>query len=411
MQKAERNDIALPPITGFTFIGDPGCDGLGVEIMSIFNAACREASGDFILIGGDIVPEGTDRLYQNVINMVDSNIKTPVYMLAGNHDTMNYETYFGKKNYFLYDASLLLIVLDNSKRAFPQEALDLLRLAVQYERDNIVIAFHIPPPNRVTQNAVSTGEWDKIEGIISPIREKVKYILCGHIHSYFEDDINGIKLVASGGGGARIEEVPGVVAPYYHLVEFLLDASGNLRHFFKPITHTKASVPPPEVFKVLKDAYAGECMAYMRYRLYAEEAVKNNKPHAAKLFSAAADSEFFHARNFFYAMAGCKPPEEAIVESIEKEYNEVNRLYPHGEDAANRHEAGLAVYAFNDARAAEKVHLRLFNEAQKALADGSHDIPEGLYFTCVSCGYTLAGRQSKIRCPVCGAPVDKIQTV
>lgn len=407
MQKVEREDIALNHTQGFTFIGDPGCDGLGVETMSIFNAACHEAAGDFILIGGDIVPEGTGRLYQAVIDMVDSTIRKPVYMLVGNHDTMDYETYFGMKNYFMYDSRLLIVVLDNSGRTFSPETLDLLKRALRYERDNIVIAFHIPPPNSVSKNSVDKGEWAKVRDIIFPIRNKVKYIVCGHIHSYFEDDLDGIKLVASGGGGARIEKVEGVADPYYHSVEFSFDLSGNLCHAFKKVTYTKSPRPAAEVLDVLNGAYAGECMAYVRYRLYEEDAVKNNKPNLAKLFAAAAESEFRHARNFFHAMTGFRSWEEAVAYSIENEFDEVNSAYPSGRNVSKRHNAGLAAYAFNDARAAEKIHLRLFMEAKEMLVN-NNDIPEREYFTCTSCGYTITDDQDKTKCLICGAPSDKI---
>ena len=134
MQKADREDIKINPIKGFTFIGDPGCCGLGVEIMSIFNAALHESKGDFVLVGGDIVPNGTNRFYENVTAMVDQSIEKPIYMLAGNHDTLSYETFFGRKNYFLYNDKLLLIVLDNSGRAFSEETLAVLRRALVYER-------------------------------------------------------------------------------------------------------------------------------------------------------------------------------------------------------------------------------------------------------------------------------------
>ena len=410
MQKIERTDILLNPIKSFTFIGDPGCDGLGTEIMSIFNAACLEANGDFILIGGDIVPEGTDRLYKNVVNMLDSNITTPVYMLAGNHDTLDYEKYFGKKNYFIYDGKLLIIVLDNSKRAFTQEAHEVLSQAIKHECENIVITFHIPPPNSVSGNSVSNEEWDVIEKIIAPVRSKVKYVLCGHVHSYFEDDIDGIRLVASGGGGARIEEVDHVSPPYYHFVEFSFNADGSLKHTFKPVSFNVNMNKHEEVANALKSAYAGECMAYVRYRLFAEDAERDGKPHLAKLFLAAADSEFYHARNFFYAMGDFKPPYEAILDSINNESDEVNEVYVKGENISKKHKSGLAAYAFNDARMAETVHLRLFNEAKKSL-EVSEDIPNAEYYTCSSCGYTVGKAKSKVRCPVCGAPADKIYEV
>ena len=412
MQKIECEGIALEPISGFAVIGDPGCDGLGVEIMSVFNAACHEAAGDFILIVGDIVPDGTSRYYRNVVEMLDSAVDNPIYMLAGNHDTLDYETHFGKKDYFLYDSRLLLVVLDNSKRVFSQETLNLLKRALEYKRDNIILAFHIPPPNKVTRNSVSEEEWVKVRDIIAPVLGNVKYLICGHVHSYFEDDIGGIKLVASGGGGARIEDVTGVEAPSHHLVEFSFDPAGNLRHIFKPITYTMSSNTPTEVLDALKKAYTGECMAFVRYRLYAEEALRNNKPHLAKLFAAAADSEFYHARNFFYAMNGFKPLEEAISESIKNEYDEVNNIYLSGENISKHHSAGLAAYAFSDARAAERVHLRLFNEAKELLKQpGNCDISKIQYFTCTSCGYTLTDGQNKSACPLCGAPPDKIYAV
>ena len=411
MQKIEREDIELEPISGFTFIGDPGCDGLGAEIMSVFNAVCREATGDFVLIGGDIVPEGKNSFYKNVVDMVDMTIGKPFYMLAGNHDTLDYETYFGRKNYFLYDPKLLLVVLDNSKRTFPEEALDLLKQALEYARDNIVIAFHIPPPNRVTQNSVNIDEWLKVKTILEPVIDKVKYILCGHIHSYFEDDLDGIKLVASGGGGARMEEVDGLPMPYYHSVEFCFDHAGTLRHAFKSLSHSNVSGIEPQVLAALHNAYAGECMAFVRYRLYGEDALKNNNPGLAKLFFAASDSEFHHARNFFYAMNGFKSCKKAIAESIENEAEEVNNTYAKGATLSRKHKAGLAAYAFADARKAEIVHLRLFRKTEKLLGAGSSDIPERQYLTCTSCGYTTISTGSDPHCPVCGAPPDKFHHV
>ena len=407
MEKIERDNIEIGPIKGFTFIGDPGCDGLGVEIMSIFNAACLEAAGDFMLIGGDLVPNGTNRFYKNVVEMADAVIEKPVYILAGNHDTLDYEAFFGKKDYFLYNSNLLLIVLDNSRRVFSQETLDLLQRALKYERDNIVLAFHIPPPNKIIKNSVSTEEWDKVLQIISPFKEKIKYILCGHIHSYFEDEVDGIKLIATGGGGARIEEVEGIEAPYYHFVEFSFDSAYNLIYSRKPVSFSKASMIPPPVREAMENAFAGECQAYMRYRMYAEDALKNNKPGLAKLFKAASDSEFYHARNFFYAMHGFKPSMEAIAESIVNEGDEVNNIYLNALNLARQHGTGLAAYAFEDARSAETIHLRLFNEAEKNLT-AMPDIPEKQYHTCSSCGYTITDIDNAKFCPVCGAPLDKV---
>ena len=410
MVKITSEGNQIEAVSGFTFIGDPGCDGLGVEIMSIFNAAAYEAMGEFILVGGDIVPEGTARLYQNVVNMVDSSFTKPVYMLAGNHDTNDYEKYFGRKDYFLYNDKLLIVVLDNSKRSFSNETLELLSLALATERDNILLAYHIPPPNRITRNSVSADEWGKIENIIAPVRDKVKYVLCGHIHSYFEDDIGGIKLVATGGSGARIEDVEGIIPPYYHVVEFFFDKVGNLTHKFTPLKFDKLPGQPHEVTNALGEAFAGECLAHVRYRLYAEDAIKNEKPNLANLYLAASDSEFYHARNFFYALGSIKPTLNALTESINNETSEVNDEYVKGEQISKEQGSGLGAYAFNDARRAEMVHMRLFSDAKKVIETGD-DIADATYYTCSSCGYTLKNIDEKTRCIVCGAPRDKIYEV
>ena len=417
MEKVDREGIELNNVNSFSFVGDPGCDGLGVEIMSIFNAACREAKGDFLLIGGDIVPSGVNRFYENVIAMADAAVDKPIFMLAGNHDTLNYDAYFGRKNYFLYSSNLLLAVLDNSKRVFSEETLELLEHALVYERDNIVIAFHIPPPNIYTQNSVNAEEWEKILKIISPVKGKVKYILCGHLHSYFEDNVNGIKLIVTGGGGARLEEVPGIETPYYHFVEFSFDSQGRLRYICNPVSldlsgsqgspfNKTFNIAPP-VRDALEKAFAGECQAYIRYRLFAEDAAKNHKPGLAKLFMAASDSEFYHARNFYYAMYNIKSSSEAVSESVINEDHEVHTLYKDGVGLAQKHGAGLAAYAFEDARSAEGIHSRLFREAEGMLLSAS-DIPEKHYYTCTSCGYTITDISKISACPVCGAPLDKI---
>jgi len=411
MEKAETEAIKIGPIKGFTFVGDPGCCGLGVEIMSIFNTALHEAGGDFILVGGDIVPNGTNRFYESITAMVDRSINKPIYMLAGNHDTLSYENFFGRKNYFLYNDNLLLIILDDSGHEFSEETLTVLRRALEYKRENIVLAFHIPPVNRITKNSINEDEWQKVHKIIMPFRENIRYILCGHVHSYFEDDIDGIKLIGTGGGGARMDEIPGIETPYYHFVDFNFTSEGKLQHTLKFIGFKKnLPLHKQPVRDSLENAFAGESQAHVRYRIYAEDAIKNNKPGLAKLFMAAADSEYHHAKNFFYAMNEIKPVNELIASSADNENHEAQLLYPENAELAKKHNAGLAAYAFNDACEAEKVHLRLFREAQTVLAT-ENDIPLKHYLTCTSCGLTFIGGANFKFCPVCGAPIDKIVPV
>ena len=398
-------------LRSFSFIGDPGCDGLGTEIMSIFHLALHKAAGDIVLIGGDIVPNGSRHFYENVVDIVEGIAHKPVYMVCGNHDTDDYENYFGEKNYCIYSDSLLLAVLDNSKRSFSADALDMLARALEEHGGAAVIAFHIPPPNSVTGNSVSREEWDKVLNVIAPHREKIQYIVCGHVHSYFEDTVEGIPLIASGGGGARIEEVEGVAAPYNHWVEFFFDSSGVLRYEKKDVSlKDMPRAITAEVKKALGDAFANECAAHILYRLYAEDAAKQGKKGTAKLFFAAADSEFYHARNHYYTMGAIKDTADSVEHSIEKEHFEVTEFYRDCVELAKKSGDALAGYAFSDAMAAEQVHLKLLDAARETLKSRS-DIDEQQYYTCTSCGYTMTGNEKPKICPICGAPHDKIKEV
>jgi rubrerythrin len=379
--------------------------------MSIFNLALGRAAGDIILIGGDIVPNGTGHFYQNVVSMAGSETDKLTFMLCGNHDTEDYGEYFGEKNYCVNSDGLLIVVLDNSKRIFPEQALTVLEKALKENPGKpTVIAFHIPHPNSVIRNSVNREEWDKIIKIIAPCREQVKYLLCGHIHSYFEDTVDGMKLIASGGGGARIEDVPGIDPPYNHYVEFYLDG-GQLKYERRDIS--LRDLPRPisdEVKTALDEAFTNECRAHLLYRLYAEEAAKQGKNGISGLFNAASDAEFYHARNHYYAMGAVKDTRGAVAESIEKENYEVVRFYKDCIETAGKNGDGLAEYSFRDASAAELVHKGLFENALKALDENS-DLPEKQYYTCTSCGFTFAGKEAPKICPVCGAPFDKINSV
>ena len=144
--------------------------------------------------------------------------------------------------------------------------------------------------------------------------------MCGHIHSYFQDTVDGITLIASGGGGARIEEVPGVENCKNHWLEFFLDSNDSLQYERKEVSlkdlDRSISV---EVKNALGEAFSNECNAHLLYRLYAEEAMKQGKTGVAKLFYAAADAEFYHARNHYFAMGGVMDLHSSIIRSIERE--------------------------------------------------------------------------------------------
>ncbi|TFG63007.1 MAG: rubrerythrin family protein, partial [Spirochaetales bacterium] len=160
---------------------------------------------------------------------------------------------------------------------------------------------------------------------------------------------------------------------------------------------------------MLEKALANEFAAHFKYRLMAEEAFAKygpDNPSLAKLFTALADSEYRHAKNHYFILNKFANLEKCLAESIKGENFEVHTMYREYMEYADSSGHGLAKYTFFDALEAEKVHEKLLASAAAGKAD-----PAARYFTCTSCGYTFAVEKHPQRCPVCGAPHDKITEV
>ena len=414
--KVQKEVNKVGDISSITIIGDPGCDGLGAGTMSVFARALTAVPSDLTLIVGDIVHRGIRPLYATVTEFVNTIAPNPVYMLCGNHDTAFYDEYFGLKNYLLYNDKLVYIVLDNSKRDFDAAALQFLKDSLtHYARENIVLSFHYPAPNTICLNSINPPEWQKIEEILAPYNERIRYIITGHIHSYYEDMVNGKKLIVTGGGGARIEYVNEKIDPrkaHHHIIRLYFDEDDVLQYEHLPLHSVDYTqeLDDETLKQNLENALANEAIAHMKYRLFATDAEEKGFPGIAKMFHAFADSEFYHARNHFFVLNNMGSILENLQESQVQEEHEINVMYKEYLDYCRQRNYGLAQYSFYDSYEAEKVHERLVNEAVTSLQEGQ-DIDEIAYFTCSSCGYSFSGSNKPRHCPICGAPADKILPV
>ena len=403
----------IGPCKSFMVLGDPGCDGLGAEIMSTFAAALSVEQADFRIVLGDIVPSGSDLFYKNVSEFIETVAAVPVYLISGNHDTKFYSEYFGLRNYALYNDKLLIVALDNARRSFDLETLQFLEATLRdFGRQNIVLLFHIPPPNHFVSNGVSVNEWNKVMTVIEPYRERIKYLVCGHVHNFFEDEVDGMTLIVTGGAGARLEPITSLLdksRSYHHVVRFFFDDSDVLCHCYIPLDgkNYTGELKDEHLRGCLSSSLANECQAHVKYRLYAEHAEEMGKKGLAQLFRAAADAEFFHARNHFHVLGELKTVWDYLRDSESNENTEATVTYKGCLDYARQNHYGLAGYTFSETMEAEKVHERLFREA--IALDGN--IEEATYYTCTSCGYTFRGKTYPEQCPICGAPQDKIRKV
>ncbi|MDD7728440.1 MAG: ferritin family protein [Clostridia bacterium] len=405
IQKVMQPIIRLPQVNSMGVIGDPGCEGLGTYNMKVYAGTLeKSAQDDITLIAGDLVPIGNVHYYEEISNLTEIIAHNDVYVLRGNHDTGAYTDYFGEKNYALLAGSFSVVVLDNAMRTFEQEGLDLLRQVLGMEEvKRVIITFHIPVPNHYIKNSVSEEEFARLKDVYGPWKEKVKYLLCGHVHSRFEDVVDDIPLICTGGGGALIEDVSEDIRACdveHHMVHFYME-EGELRYRFDNLSENcySGERKNPILKENLERTVAAELMAHLKYLTFADRARRRGMEKIANLFEALASSEYHHARNFYSVIENPAPFGESVETFVPGEAFEHQRSYKMLQEYAQEKGAPLSRQAFSGAAAAERVHEGLLREA----ADMENFEKETIY-VCPICGYVMTGEHAPERCPVCGGP-------
>lgn len=157
----------------------------------------------------------------------------------------------------------------------------------------------------------------------------------------------------------------------------------------------------------LKNAFAGESQAYMKYMIFAKKAEEEGFPNISKLFRAIAYAEQVHATNHLQALRMICSTLDNLRNAIEGEKYEVEEMYPSYNAVAKIQEEREAERTTNWALQAEKIHLTLYQKALKSVEE-KKDLDIGDIYICEKCGYTVEGEPPE-RCPICGASKEKFK--
>jgi rubrerythrin len=152
----------------------------------------------------------------------------------------------------------------------------------------------------------------------------------------------------------------------------------------------------------LKEAFAGESQASIRYVAFAEKADEEGFPGIARLFRAAARSEISHALSHLRALGAVKGTEENIGEAVSGEAFEFKEMYPAMVKDAVAEEAIEARHSLEYAMSIEMIHHKLFSNARKEEAANA----AAPFYVCPTCGYTVRDKPPK-KCPYCGVDEKK----
>lgn len=172
----------------------------------------------------------------------------------------------------------------------------------------------------------------------------------------------------------------------------------------------------------LHNAYGGESMAHMRYKVWGDRAAQEGFPNVARLFGAIAQAEQVHASNHFrelggevggflctsMAVFGLGSTSQNLQGGIDGETFEINEMYPTYLETAKFQGEERAQLSFHYALSAERIHAALFQKAKQAV-DSAGDVELDPVQICQICGWTHDGDIPE-KCPICGAGRDKFQT-
>jgi rubrerythrin len=159
----------------------------------------------------------------------------------------------------------------------------------------------------------------------------------------------------------------------------------------------------------LKAAFAGESQANRKYLAFAKKADADGFKQVAKLFRAAAEAETIHAHAHLRVLGGVKSTTDNLLEAIEGEGYEFQKMYPGFLKEAIAEGNKGAEISFKNANAVEEIHYGLYTQALNAVKGGK-DLEVKQIYVCAICGNTVEG-SCPDQCPVCKATKDKFTEV
>ena len=152
----------------------------------------------------------------------------------------------------------------------------------------------------------------------------------------------------------------------------------------------------------LKEAFAGESQAHMKYAIFADVAEQAGYPEVARLFRAISYAERVHATNHLRELGGIGDTVANLKAAGAGETYEVQQMYPVFKEVAKLQGEKGAIRSTHYALEAEKLHIDLYHDAEEMVLAG-RDIEGRPVYVCPVCGYTVVG-EPPAKCPVCAEP-------
>lgn len=171
----------------------------------------------------------------------------------------------------------------------------------------------------------------------------------------------------------------------------------------------------------LMTAFAGECQAVMRYKMYAKKAKEDGYVEIEQIFTETAENERAHA-NRIYKFLKEELDGEGITINAEypvalgdtlsnlraaangEEY-EHKDMYPEFSKIAKEEGFNQIAGTLKEIGEVEEHHDKRYTMLADRLESGKFfEREEEVYWICLNCGYVHKGKKAPKKCPACDHP-------
>lgn len=157
----------------------------------------------------------------------------------------------------------------------------------------------------------------------------------------------------------------------------------------------------------LKNAFAGESQAAVKYSFYASKARKEGFEQIAAYYDETSHNEREHAEQWFKALHGGVIPEtsENLADAAAGEHYEWTEMYKEMADTADEEGFKAIAAKMRLVLAIEKRHEERYLKLKENVDQGKVFARETeQVWICMECGYVHVGLSAPEVCPVCANP-------
>jgi rubrerythrin len=159
--------------------------------------------------------------------------------------------------------------------------------------------------------------------------------------------------------------------------------------------------------KNLREAFAGESQAGVKYSYYASRARKDGYEQIADIFQEASDNEKEHAKIWFKLLHDGAVPEtvQNLKDAADGENHEWTEMYAGFAKKAKEEGFDQIAGLFRMVGEIEKHHEERFRKLLANIGAGAvFSRDDKSVWQCANCGHIVNGKKAPEKCPVCDHP-------